>query len=244
MNKIKIVISDKQIDKIVEEFISEYSILVSSNSVNTNEDVLLITDREDIEISANFKSSSILICNLSHLISKNKIKKFNNIVQIYKDDDIGKISIYPALKDIIIKENNPDFHTYYFSCHSLISNIDYIAKQISDICEYFKIDQQTKFYVNIVLRELMLNAIEHGNQENADKIVEIIFSLHLLDKICILSIKDEGKGFDWKNLSKMIGNEDILRNRHRGIFIVENLADKIEIKKNKISVQLRFKETE
>ncbi len=244
MNKIKVLIEDKQIDKIVEEFIREYSIPVSSSTDNLNDDIFLITDKDDAVISKKIKSSSILICNLSHLISQNKIRKFNNIVQIYKNDDIGKISIYPALKDIISKKNNPDFHTYYFSCHSLINNIDYVAKQIKDITEYFKIDAQTVFYINIVLRELMLNAIEHGNNENYDKIVEIIFSLHLLDKICILSIKDEGDGFDWKNLSKRIGDEDILRNRHRGIFIVENLAEKIDIKKNKISVQLRFKETE
>ncbi len=244
MNKIKLSIENKEIDAIVEEFIEEFSVPISSSTDNPDDDVLLITDKEDLIIPNQIKSSSILICNLSHLISEKKIRKFNNIVQIYKNDDIGKISIYPALKDIISKENNPDVHTYYFSCHSLINNIDYVAKQIKDITEYFEIDEQTIFYINIVLRELMLNAIEHGNNENYDKTVEIIFSLHLLDNICILSIKDEGDGFDWKNRSEMIENEDILRNRHRGIFIVENIAEKINIKKNKISVQLRFKEKE
>ena len=243
MNKILVSIENKQIIKIVEEFIEEFSIPIFSSSDNQNDEILLITDKDDIKISDKIKSSSIITDNLSNLISEHKIIKFNNIIHINEDDDIGKITIYHALKDIIAKTNNSAYSTYYFSCHSLINNIDYVTKQIKAISEYFKLDEQTVFYLNLILRELMLNAIEHGNQENYDKIVEIIFSLHLLDKICILSIKDEGDGFDWKAFSKKIGNEDILRNRHRGILIVENLAEKIKINKNKISVQLRFKET-
>ena len=78
----------------------------------------------------------------------------------------------------------------------------------------------------IAVTELVNNAIHHGNQENMDKQVTIIFNIS--SNRIEIRIKDEGSGFNPNNLNDPLAPENILKESGRGIFLIRQLMDSVD----------------
>ncbi len=77
----------------------------------------------------------------------------------------------------------------------------------------------------ITLSEAISNAIEHGNQFDSDKKVNINFNIDT-SRIRI-TIRDEGEGFDYREVRKsMTELNQNYSTRGRGLFIIKNYMDK------------------
>lgn len=134
-----------------------------------------------------------------------------------------------------IDESN-DYISFEFS-----SDLKYVDRIIGDSVDFLKsnnIEQHNNF--KLVVRELILNAIEHGNKNDASKNVKckIGKSNNLLYKI---EVEDEGEGFDYSNLDYQMP-EDPNSLRSRGLPFVNTLADQIDFneKGNKVSAFFSF----
>ncbi len=80
----------------------------------------------------------------------------------------------------------------------------------------------------IVLTELTNNAILHGNRQAREKKV-IIEAVVYPDRL-VVSVTDEGKGFDPARLQNPTDPENIWKENGRGIFLVRNLIDEVEFR--------------
>jgi len=80
--------------------------------------------------------------------------------------------------------------------------------------------------IKIAFLELGMNAIEHGNKSQSDRKVYINYSLYK-DKL-LISIKDEGEGFNSRNVPDPRDETNIFSLRGRGIHLVRNLMDELE----------------
>jgi serine/threonine-protein kinase RsbW len=104
-------------------------------------------------------------------------------------------------------------------------------------------DNDLLFELKVVLNELILNAIIHGNKEDKDKFVEVNAAI-TKSNYFLLSISDEGEGYDYNfYLKKCSENKDVLcwndvEEKGRGIKIVKSLCDNIRFneKGNKVFV--------
>jgi anti-sigma regulatory factor (Ser/Thr protein kinase) len=106
-------------------------------------------------------------------------------------------------------------------------------KVINDIAEGYlpvikKLEEaawplQVQKRVEIVLREMIVNAVMHGNLCSDKHRVKLRFILY--NGVLEVSVSDEGKGFDGTTLKQSIGMKDILRESGRGLFIVGLYAD-------------------
>lgn len=110
--------------------------------------------------------------------------------------------------------------------------IDFIAPYVDDV-DYFRIG----------LHEMIINAIEHGNHLDEDKLVQIEVSI-CEHSICII-IKDEGEGFDCQQqleINKEL--EDlVLADEGRGLLIVEKIYDEVKFNQSGNQVYLiKFRE--
>jgi len=94
------------------------------------------------------------------------------------------------------------------------------------------------FEFNLVLRELLTNAVKHGNK--LDKTKDIIFAVFLnIDEGRIgFAVKDEGEGFDFKGHLHSI-EKDELRINERGLFLINEFCNKIYSNNNLIIVELK-----
>ena len=119
-----------------------------------------------------------------------------------------------------IKENKKSLK---FEFSSSMSQVDRVIQGCRDFWQTHEISQATG--VEHVLRELLINAIEHGNQKDSSK--KVFLTLELLkDKRIKTVVDDEGTGFD-PAVVNLDPPRDTVQKRNRGYGIINSIADEI-----------------
>ena len=111
-----------------------------------------------------------------------------------------------------------------------------IEKLIDKVCSNIGVNEESYGNVLIAVTEAVNNAIQHGNKQNGALKIDVSV-LDSTKNICF-SVKDEGPGFDFNNLPDPTSPDNILKENGRGIFLMKNLADKVEFtaEGNKVSL--------
>jgi serine/threonine-protein kinase RsbW len=95
------------------------------------------------------------------------------------------------------------------------------------------INESILFDIRVVLNELIINAVTHGNKESEDKCVKVKIGITEND-YAFFVIEDEGEGFDFKSfVEEDFEIEDTvnfmqLKESGRGVLIVKKLCDKLK----------------
>lgn len=119
-----------------------------------------------------------------------------------------------------IKENKKNLK---FEFSSSMSQVDRVIEGCRD---FWKIhDIQSATGMEHVLRELLINAIEHGNRQDSSR--KVFLTLELLKNQRIkITVNDEGEGFD-PALVNMDPPKDTTQKRSRGYGIINSFSDEI-----------------
>ena len=116
-------------------------------------------------------------------------------------------------------------------------------KHIEDFVNSLKcscnIPQDVYDNILISLTEAVNNAIIHGNKLNVKKFVDI--QCREKQKKVIISISDEGLGFNPNNLKDPTLAENLECCGGRGVFIMKQLSDKVRFLNNGRTIELHFK---
>lgn len=113
-----------------------------------------------------------------------------------------------------------------------------IERFIDSFCEKREITQDCYGNILIALTEAVNNAIQHGNGYQPDKVVVIEYEV-VNDEVLFI-VKDQGNGFDYKKIPDPTLPENILNTNGRGVFLMQNLADKFAFENNGSIVKLTF----
>ena len=97
------------------------------------------------------------------------------------------------------------------------------------------------FALKLIAKELLCNAISHGNQNKIEKSVTCIFIK--LSNQFLLQIEDQGEGFDIDQINWEI-SEDASNPRNRGLAMVNHYADSIEFNSTGSKISAWFKTTQ
>jgi serine/threonine-protein kinase RsbW len=117
-------------------------------------------------------------------------------------------------------------------------NMRLVERLVEDVCEVFNVNEDNYGNILIAVTEAVNNAIYHGNQGDPKKHIKIGFESG--EKKIKFSVADEGKGFDYENLPDPTDPLNIDKLNGRGVFLMKNLADKVEFNKNGQEVLLTF----
>jgi anti-sigma regulatory factor (Ser/Thr protein kinase) len=120
---------------------------------------------------------------------------------------------------------------------SSFKEVDISVREILVIMKEFEdlSDDALLFKVSFVLRELMNNSVEHGNQFDINKLIKCYVAYEVPD--LYIEISDEGKGFIRSDgYYKALDNEK--RERRRGLKLIEELNFKIEMEHSTIRLNL------
>lgn len=131
-------------------------------------------------------------------------------------------------ENTFIGRDKMDFAYYGSICSDLglIKNfIDEILKQLNHIIN----NRDTMFDIRLILNELVINGVFHGNECIDSKCVDL--SLKVKDNQIIIEVKDEGKGIDY-DFSEY--NPLDLKCGGRGLILVKGLSDELIVRKNRI----------
>ncbi len=89
-------------------------------------------------------------------------------------------------------------------------------------------DEDEQYKLSMAVREVLINALEHGNRGDANKPIGLGFSL--LDDRLVVEVQDQGKGFDIAEVPDPRQDECLLKTSGRGLFLVRCFADELKVK--------------
>ncbi|RKD28965.1 ATP-binding protein [Thermohalobacter berrensis] len=118
----------------------------------------------------------------------------------------------------INKETNSDLYNIKGLVASVLDKLNSIIK-----------DESVLFDIKLILNELLINGVIHGNKQNKDKSVSV--SVKANDRFIRIEVNDEGKGFKY---NKKNYNPMELKPNGRGLIIVDGLSDEFYIEGNKV----------
>lgn len=109
---------------------------------------------------------------------------------------------------------------------SNLEQIESVEKLAERAADAMKFSEEEKDSLAIAVTEAVNNAIIHGNKQDKDK--KVVINFYLEEKKLIVTIKDEGKGFNPANVSDPLAPENLLKESGRGIFILSTLMDEVK----------------
>ena len=112
------------------------------------------------------------------------------------------------------------------SIGSRFEHIDLIQVVVDDALERLGLDDDSRHWVGIAIREAVANAIKHGNRQDPEKEVEV--ELAIVGSEAIIRVVDQGEGFDPQAVDDPLAPENLLKPNGRGIFYMKNFMDEIE----------------
>jgi serine/threonine-protein kinase RsbW len=111
----------------------------------------------------------------------------------------------------------------------LSSRLDAIPVFVSTVLNRLKalgLSREELFDTKLCLDEALINAVKHGNKFNPDLKIEV--RIKVKDKTLSIEVKDQGKGFNFKEIPNPTREEHLQRNSGRGIFLIKQHMDKVK----------------
>jgi len=118
-----------------------------------------------------------------------------------------------------------------------IHKLEAFVEQISDVYNI-----NSNYYSNILvaLNEAVTNSIIHGNKENKEKEIAVLFESK--NKGLFFTVVDEGNGFDFKNYPDPTDfNLEHPEEIGHGLYLMKSLTDEISYDEETGAVELGFK---
>ena len=126
-------------------------------------------------------------------------------------------------------------HTVRIEFGSAFDMLDFVQVVSDYIGRMAGLDEDSLHWVSVAVRECVVNAIKHGNRNDEAKRVVVEFSPvppHDPEEL-VIRVEDEGEGFDPEELADPLAPENILKSSGRGIFLIRNFMDDVQLQRGK-----------
>ena len=117
--------------------------------------------------------------------------------------------------------------------HSSFELLDFVQAVIDRLAELAQLDEDATHWIGVAVRESVINAIKHGNREDAKKLVTVEFAFEPVGspEQLVVRVLDEGEGFDPEEIADPLAPENLLKASGRGIFFMRSFMDDVTIKR-------------
>ena len=107
-----------------------------------------------------------------------------------------------------------------------ISELKKVEEFLLEVFEKCNISMENFNNVLLCISEAVINSIQHGNKNDRNKTVSV--KINCEERLMTISVKDEGEGFDLKNVSDPTLKNNIRKESGRGIHIIRALTEQFE----------------
>jgi len=113
---------------------------------------------------------------------------------------------------------------------SAVEMLDLVQVVSDHVGRAFGFDDEALHWIGVAVRESVINAIRHGNRNDARKRVVVEFETQPGDAPAfVVSVRDQGKGFDPSVLANPLDPENLLKPSGRGIFLIRAFMDDVQL---------------
>lgn len=103
--------------------------------------------------------------------------------------------------------------------------LDVVQTVVTHLATLVGFGEDAIHYMSVAVRESVVNAIKHGNKLDAEKRVDLEFTI--ADKALEVTIHDQGPGFDPTSIPDPLAQENLLKVDGRGIFFMKSFMDEV-----------------
>jgi len=115
---------------------------------------------------------------------------------------------------------------------SAFDMLDFVQLVSDHLCRRVGFDEDSMHWVGVAVRESVINAIKHGNQHDQSKMVHVDFQSTVApDGELVISVSDEGEGFEPEEIADPLAPENMLKSSGRGIFLMRSFMDDVALRK-------------
>jgi len=123
-------------------------------------------------------------------------------------------------------------NTVRLDFHSSFDMLEFVQMVSDHIGRRVGLDDEALHWLGVAVRESVINAITHGNANDAQKRVHIEFTpLDGEAPGLAIRVRDEGPGFDPTSLPDCCAPENLLKSRGRGIFLIRSFMDELVLRR-------------
>ena len=111
--------------------------------------------------------------------------------------------------------------------------LDFVQVVSDELAKLVGFDGDSIHWIGVAVRESVINAIKHGNQDVEEKLVVVEFGLTppADPKRLTVRVVDQGDGFDPVGIADPLAPENVLKSSGRGIFFMRSLMDDVRIRR-------------
>ena len=116
---------------------------------------------------------------------------------------------------------------------STFEMLDFVQVVSDHLARGIGLDEDSLHWVSVAIRESVINAIKHGNRNDAAKRVFVEFETATKADVPELAIRirDQGEGFDPEQVANPLEAENLLKSSGRGIFLIRNFMDDVQLQR-------------
>jgi len=125
-------------------------------------------------------------------------------------------------------------NTVRLDFHSTFEMLDFVQVVSDHVARMAGLDEEARHWVNVAVRESVINAIKHGNANDERKRVHVEFTplqAPQLSQGIVIRVRDEGPGFDPATLPDPLAPENLLKASGRGIFLIRSFMDEMVLQR-------------
>jgi serine/threonine-protein kinase RsbW len=114
---------------------------------------------------------------------------------------------------------------------STLEMLDFVQIVSDRVGERAGLDEDTRHYVGVAVRESVINAITHGNRNDPARRIFVEFTVDSRPGSfeLVVRVRDEGEGFDPAAIADPLAPENLLKPSGRGIFLIRRFMDDVEL---------------
>ena len=115
---------------------------------------------------------------------------------------------------------------------SAFEMLDFVQVVSDHLARRVGMDEDAMHWVSVAIRESVINAIKHGNRNDATKRVFVEFGTSMGEAPELsIRVRDQGEGFDPDLVANPLDPENLLKSSGRGIFLIRNFMDDVQLQR-------------
>ena len=112
---------------------------------------------------------------------------------------------------------------------STLQSVDLAERLVRRFCKKVGCNEQQQNEIGLAVRETVANAVYHGNGCDARKKVSV--AAERRKSGVVISVRDEGPGFDPESVPDPLDPANLLRASGRGVFLIRATMDEVKLRR-------------
>ena len=126
----------------------------------------------------------------------------------------------------------PSGQAVHLEFTSAFEMLDFVQVVSDHMGRTVGLDDDARHWVSVAIRESVINAIKHGNRNDATKQVFVDLETPAQgEPVLVIRVRDEGEGFDPEEVADPLAEENLLKASGRGIFLIRSFMDSVQLRR-------------